>query len=60
MKRKLKAERHSTTSLPKLITTVKTMWVADIIPHSYFLNLAHSMSKRIKDVLANQGQVTKY
>jgi transposase len=59
MKRKLKAERHSTTSLPKLITAIKTMWVTDM-PHSYFLSLAHSMPKRIREVLANQGQMTKY
>jgi hypothetical protein len=59
MKRKLQAERHSTTSLRKLITAIKTMWVTDM-PHSYFLSLAHSMPKRIRDVLANQGQMTKY
>jgi hypothetical protein len=56
MKRKLKAERHSTTSLPKLITAIKMMWVTDML-HSYFLSLAHSMPKRIRDVLGNQGQM---
>jgi transposase len=59
MKRKLKGETHSTTSLPKLITAIKTMWVTDM-PHSYFLSLAHSMPKRIREVLANQGQMSKY
>jgi hypothetical protein len=58
MKRKLKAERHSTTSLPKLIMAVKTMGGRHAT--HYFLNLAHSMSKRIRDVLANQGQMKKY
>jgi hypothetical protein len=58
MKRKVKAESHSTTSLPKLMS-IKTMWVTDM-PHNYFLNLAHTMPKRIRDVLVNQGQMTKY
>jgi hypothetical protein len=58
MKRKLK--RDSTiTSLPKLITAIKMMWVRDM-PLAYFEKLADSMPRRIKEVLSQKGQMTKY
>jgi len=59
MKAKLKAERFDTTSLPKLTEAIKRMWVKDL-SQEYFLNLAHSMPRRLKDVLDNKGQMTKY
>jgi hypothetical protein len=59
MKQKLKADRFNTTSLPKLIFAIKRMWVEDM-PASYFLNLAHSMPRRLKAVIANKGQMIKY
>jgi transposase len=59
MKLKLKAARFDTTSLPKLIHAIKKMWVEDM-PSSYFLNLAHSMPRRLKAVIDNKGQMTKY
>jgi hypothetical protein len=35
------------------------MWVADLL-QQYFENLAHSMPRRLKAVLENKGQMTKY
>jgi transposase len=59
MKHKLKAEKFKTTSLPKLINAIKLMWVTDL-PQQYFVNLAHSMPRRLRAVLDNKGQMTKY
>ncbi len=59
MRHKLKAEKFETTSLPKLINVIKRMWVVDL-PQQYFVNLAHSMPRKLKAVLENKGQMTKY
>jgi hypothetical protein len=59
MKHKLKAKKFETTSLPKLISAIKRMWVADL-QQQYFVDLAHSKPRRLKAVLDNSSQMTKY
>ena len=58
MKRKLKSD-HTITSLPMLHSALKRMWVSNLEP-SLFKKLARSMPKRLRDCIANQGQMTKY
>jgi hypothetical protein len=58
MKRKLKQD-HSITSLPKLITAINMMRVKDM-PLACFQKLANSMLRRIKEVMMQKGQMTKY
>lgn len=58
MKRKLKSD-HTITSMPQLHTAIKRMWVESLEP-SLFKKLARSMPKRLRDCIANQGQMTKY
>jgi transposase len=59
IKAKLKTESFDTNSLHKLMSDIKRMWVKDI-PRQYFLNLTHSMPRRLKYVLDNKVQMTKY
>jgi transposase len=58
MKMKFKNNKEI-TSLPKLILAIKEMWVKDMTPE-YFKKLASSMPKRLKMVLQNKGDMTKY
>ena len=58
MKRKLK-DNQTITSMPLLHHAIKKMWVTDLKPH-LFKKLAHSMPKRLRDCIANKGQMTKY
>jgi transposase len=58
MKRKLK-DNGNITSLPKLIEAIKLMWVTDM-PLNYFQKLSSSMPKRLKEVILQKGEMTKY
>ena len=58
MKRKLKSD-HTIMSLPMQHSALKRMWVSNLEP-SLFKKLARSMPKRLRDCIANQGQMTKY
>jgi transposase len=58
MKYKLKSDR-AVTSLPKMILALKMMWIKDM-PLEYFRKLCDSMPKRIEEVLANNGHMSKY
>ena len=58
MKAKLKDDA-SVTSIPKLIAAIKKMWVKEL-PQEYFKKLAHSMPRRIQEVISSHGSMTKY
>ncbi len=58
MKYKLKSDR-AVTSLPKMIHALKMMWIKDM-PLEYFRKLCNSMPRRIEEVLANNGHMSKY
>jgi hypothetical protein len=42
-----------------MIEAIKVMWVWDLY-QAYFKKLSASMPKRIKQVIANKGHMTKY
>jgi hypothetical protein len=42
-----------------MIEAIKVMWVRDL-SQAYFKKLSASMPKRIKQVIANKGHMTKY
>ena len=52
------AERHP-TSMDDLVQKIKDAWVSDVTP-DYCRTLAHSMPRRIANVLKNKGHHTKY
>lgn len=56
---KYKLKNRTITSLKSLEDAIKEMWVKDM-PLSYFQKLAASMPNRIRAVIKNQGQMTKY
>jgi hypothetical protein len=58
MKRKLQDDGNI-TSLPKLIEAIKLMWVTDM-PLNYYQKLCSSMPKRLKEVILQNGEMTKY
>jgi transposase len=58
MKAKLKKDA-SITSLPLLMKAIKLIWVKDL-PIDLMKKLAHSMPARIRQCIANKGQMTKY
>ncbi len=58
MKRKLKAN-YTIKNLHDLVHAIKMMWTIDM-PRQLFTKLAHSMPKRLKKVIKNHGQMTKY
>jgi transposase len=58
MKAQLKKAK-GVTSLPRMIEAIKMMWVRDL-SQAYFKKLSASMPKRIKQVIANKGHMTKY
>jgi transposase len=58
MKGKLK-KVPNITSMPLLIKAIKMMWVRDL-PVDLMKKLAHSMPSRLKQCIANKGQMTKY
>jgi hypothetical protein len=57
MKYKLKS-KPAVTSLPKMIQVIKMIWVKDM-PLEYFRKLADSMPRRIEEVLAINGHMSK-
>lgn len=59
MKRKLKALADEKTSLPKLKDAIRKFWFEDM-DAQYFKDLAHSMPRRLKAVLKNNGEMSKY
>ncbi len=58
MKYKLMSDR-AVTSLPKMIQALNMMWITDM-PLEYFRKLCDSMPRRIEEVLANNGHMSKY
>jgi hypothetical protein len=58
MTHKLKRD-PSITSMLKLTTAINMMWIKDM-PFAYFQKLADSMPRRIKEVMLQKGQMTKY
>jgi hypothetical protein len=58
MKRKLKDDGNI-TSLPKLIEVIRLMWVTDK-PLNYCQKLSSSMPKRLKKVILQKAETTKY
>jgi hypothetical protein len=58
MKGKLKKD-PSITSLPLLMNAIKLIWLKDL-PIDLMKKLAHSMPTRLKQCIANKGQMTKY
>ena len=57
MKDKLKEK--NTISLPLLIEEIKKLWCTGL-PNGYLRNLSDSMPERIKTVIKNKGEMTKY
>jgi hypothetical protein len=58
MKAQLK-KFQGVTSLPRMIEAIKMMWVRDL-SQAYFKKLSASMPQLIKQVIANNGHMTKY
>ncbi len=58
MKVKLKNDA-SITSLPLLMKAIKLIWVKNL-PIDLIKKLAHSMPTRLRQCIANKGQMTKY
>lgn len=57
MKDKLKEK--NTISVPLLIEEIKKLWCIDL-SNEYLRNLSDSMPKRIKTVIKNKGEMSKY
>ena len=56
---KMKLEKADTSSVPRLIQAIKRMWLLDLSP-DYCRKLVESMPRRLANVIAAKGNMTKY